>query len=150
MLAEPRPLLTGSDLTDIMLEMPLRFLVILSFLLQHMAVSFAAIGAMRGDCEPSSCCVPVEVTTCCGEVAVEVQCGESMGECRCGIRSGESGPRPEAPPPASKTGFDLTGLSATSPTVVLTMPVRGSLNAAAPALPKSHNQTQALLCIWRT
>ena len=117
--------------------MNMRVLLVITLLLLQ---SVASIGVTR----------TVEAPASGGSCA----CGTS---CCCGVCTCQAGPdlpqrRPDAPPPrdgkevAPFLALDQTGLE-----VRLVDPARHALRPKAePAPTRSHNETQALLCVWRT
>jgi hypothetical protein len=93
----------------------------------------------------------VEMVSCCGLRVVRTHCGESVNECDCGMSPGEPAPTPDAPLPTQSRETQqfmpapqatamawLPADSAQAPVRVQTVP------------PRSHSETQAILCIWRT
>lgn len=133
--------------------MLLRLLFALTLLTQQFALLPVLTARSDGiKCVMTACCVVVETTTCCGEAVSEVRCARSGGgACQCVSpadpdsnvptpatpESGESGPALFA---AARTGFALP----------LDREMRSLGRSAMVAPGRTHNETQALLCIWRT
>jgi hypothetical protein len=130
--------------------MTIRLILIVTILLQQLALPAVGSSAALGvKCDEPSCCRIIDTTTCCGEVVQEIRCGKTGGECLCHFQPDDSEPAPKAPRPTDRletapvfvtlvgNGFDVPVARH-----VRTLP-------ASPAITRSHNETQALLCIWR-
>lgn len=132
--------------------MPLRLILILMLLVQQLALPAVVSGAAQAEeCVETSCCQVVESKTCCGETVREMRCGKTGGiECLCGLQPGDSEPAPEAPRPAERNDIAPALVALVGSVIDLPRPVRAQAPPALPAIVRSHNETQALLCIWRT
>ena len=106
--------------------------------------------AQAEGCEATSCCAAVETTTCCGQVVQEMQCGKTGGECLCGIKPGNSKQMPVAPRPQEQNDLSLIFVVAPNGEIELPVLTRTPPLWAPPAIHRTHNETQALLCVWRT
>lgn len=130
--------------------MLVRVLLIPLLLIQQLALPLAASGAPAASCAVPSCCEIVETTTCCGEVIAEQRCGRTGGECRCEAAPEDTPPAPAPRAPGEQNDAGPIFLVRTARALDLLAPVRASARRAAPAIHRSHNETRALLCIWRT
>lgn len=129
--------------------MPLRFLLILTVLVQQLALPVMLLGAGEDRCTATGCCDVVRTTTCCGEVVEEMQCRKSGGACMCATSSHE----PAAPFAPGQDRGDLVSLFIAPPAGSTLEPIGASsvpVRPASMAIRRSHNETRALLCIWRT
>lgn len=138
------------DYTDGLI-MPLRLFLILALLVQQLALPAAVSAASQaGVCVDASCCQVVEMKSCCGETIREMRCGKTGGQCLCAVEPGNSEPVPNAPRPTdwNEIAPVLVGLRAS--VIDGLEPARLHALPAAPAIVRTHNETQALLCIWRT
>lgn len=132
--------------------MPLRFLLILTLLVQQLALPVVLPSAAQiEECVETTCCQVVETTTCCGETVREMRCGKTGGyECLCGLESGNSEPTPDAPRPPDRNEIAPILAALSGSVIDLPTPIRSQALPASPAIVRTHNETQALLCIWRT
>jgi hypothetical protein len=130
--------------------MQLRLLLILGLLAQQLALPLAISRAQADECDAISCCEVVETATCCGQVVREMRCGKTGGECLCGIRSGDSEPTPEAPRPQEQNDLSLILVAGANGLIESPLPTRTRVVWAPPASHRTHNEIQALLCVWRT
>lgn len=132
--------------------MPLRVILILTLLVQQLALPAAFSSAAQiEECIATSCCQIVDTKTCCGEMVREMRCGKTGGhECLCGLESGDSEPAPEAPRPTDRNEVTPVLVAPIGSVVDLPRLMRSQVLPAAPAVVRTHNETQALLCIWRT
>ena len=128
--------------------MRMRTLLVIAMLLQSLALAGlahpAAAAMASGGCSSLDTC-------CCTGKSGPDRCAP-MGRtmvCMCGDAS-----EPTAPAPAPREGKDRTTLLALTVTVVgttLPNPVRYALRPMRdPDTGASHNEIQALLCVWRT
>ena len=94
--------------------------------------------------EPCCCCEPVD-SDCCDTPA-------PMESCLCDMSPGEPERLPDAPLPRdSSETAPFFASSATAMVVDLPDPARHAFSPKAePRVHLSHNQVQALLCVWRT
>lgn len=131
--------------------MPLRVLLILMLLVQQSVLPAAVSSvAQIEECVETSCCQVVETKTCCGETARETRCCKTGGhDCLCGLASGDSEPAPDAPPPPDRTEIAPIFAAPVGSVIDLPRPIRSQGPPAPPAIARTHNETQALLCIWR-
>jgi hypothetical protein len=132
--------------------MPLRLILILTLLVQQLALPVAMSSAAQAEeCVESSCCQVVETKSCCGETVREMRCGKTGGdECLCGLQPGDSEPAPQAPRPTDRNEVAPALFALVGSVIDLPTPVRAQAPPALPAIVRTHNETQALLCIWRT
>jgi hypothetical protein len=132
--------------------MPLRLVLILTLLVQQLALP--AVGSSSGQvaaCLEASCCLVVETETCCGGVVREMRCGKTGGSvCLCGLEPGDPEPTPEAPRPSERQELAPIVAALLGSAIDLPTTVASQAPPAALAIVRSHNETQALLCIWRT
>jgi hypothetical protein len=133
-----------------MLGMSLRLLLILTVLVQQLSLPAVLLGTGAERCTTTGCCDVVQTTTCCGEVVEEMRCHKSGGACLCATSSHE----PEAPAlPGPPDRGDLVSLFIASAAGCMLEPVGATSVSVRPAsmtIRRSHNETRALLCIWRT
>jgi hypothetical protein len=132
--------------------MPIRLILILTLLVQQLALPSAVFAASQTEeCVETSCCQVVETKTCCGETVREMRCGKTGGhECLCGLEPGDSEPAPEAPRPSERNDIVPVLVALIGSVIDLPTPIRSQVPPAAPAVVRTHNESQALLCIWRT
>lgn len=132
--------------------MPIRLILILTLLVQQLALPAVVFGASQAEeCVETSCCQVVETKTCCGETVREMRCGKTGGyECLCGLEPGDSEPAPEAPRPSERNDIVPVLVALIGSVIDLPTPIRSQVPPATPAVVRTHNETQALLCIWRT
>lgn len=132
--------------------MPIRLILILTLLVQQLALPVAMSSAAQAEeCVETSCCQVVETKSCCGETIREMQCGKTGGhECLCGLQPGDPEPAPEAPRPSERNEITPVLIALTGSVIELPKPARLQAPPATLALVRTHNETQALLCIWRT
>jgi hypothetical protein len=132
--------------------MLLRLIIILTLLVQQLALPAVAWSpAQVEECAETSCCQIVETKTCCGETGREMRCGKTGGrECLCGLEPADSEPAPEAPRPADRNEIAPILVALIGSVIELPTPARSQVPPAAPAVVRTHNETQAFLCIWRT
>lgn len=131
--------------------MRLQLILILTLVAQQIGLPIAIAGANGAGCAAPSCCVIVTKTGCCGEVVVETECVEADGACRCDLEPGDSDTDPKAPHP-QRNWRHAGPLFATSAIgQVFNLPQRALTwsRAMQPAPNSTHNETQALLCVWR-
>ncbi len=131
--------------------MPLRLLLILTLLVQQLALPVVASrSAPAQACDQTGCCQVVEATTCCGKNVRVMWCEKSGGnECFCGLAPGDSEP-PEAPRPSDRDEITSVFVAVRGGVVDV---LRSHVTQAAPAPPaivRSHHEIRALLGIWRT
>jgi hypothetical protein len=130
--------------------MPLRILLSLTLLLQPLTLRGAA-DAPEAACDDTACCQVIETFSCCGQPVKQRYCSKSGGECRCGIGKDDSKSSPAAPPTPPRNDFTSQVFTAyTGPALVAPAAVRTLTPPALTGLHRTHNETQALLCIWRT
>ena len=145
---------TDESVTDMLpsTTMLLRFTLILTLLVQQLALPVVVSNAGQvEECVRTSCCHLVEKTTCCGETVREMRCGRTGGhECFCGVEPRDSEPAPEAPRPTDRNEIAPVLVTLIGVVIDLPTPVRSQIPPASPAIVRTHNETQALLCIWRT
>jgi hypothetical protein len=132
--------------------MPLRCLLILTLLVQQLVLPVVLpSSAQIEECIGTSCCQILVTKTCCGETVREMRCGRTGGnECLCGLESGDSEPVPDAPRPPDRTEIAPILAALIGSVIEIPTPMRLPALPAAPAIVRTHNETQALLCIWRT
>lgn len=110
------------------------------------AVHAQAMGACFGGPKSESCCCcePVESDQCCTPAP--------MDACQCDMGPGEPERLPEAPFP--REGSESAPFFASSANVTVMELPDASRHAVSPkAEPRghlSHNQVQAILCVWQT
>ncbi len=129
--------------------MPMRSLLVVAMLLQSLALfgpaQPAAALVTNGACSSAATC-------CCTGESGPDRCAatEQAAACMCGPGAPDDGPK--APMPREGTQrAPFLALLLTSIAVKLPEPPRRSvLPAGAPSPATSHNETQALLCVWRT
>jgi hypothetical protein len=129
--------------------MPLRLLLSLVLVLPQLALPAAAAARTPARaCAETSCCAAIELVTCCGTTVIEHRCGHSGGACLCGIDADDTAPAPKAPPAVDR--LDLAGHFAPA-SLRSELARAGRRVVGHPATGhRSHNETRALLCIWRT
>lgn len=145
----------------------IRILTILIFILAGLPrVGIDMIEASFGhDCSEMVCQhteIEPPMSECCDEPApvlavIDEYCSMSGGDCRCGVSpDNDHAPGPKAPLQRSDTQLTL-GLSATGSVEVPSWAVASDYGLAGIAglidglaSLRTHNQTQALLGIWRT
>lgn len=143
----------------------LRILVILILLAAGLPRLGVGPAAGKDHCGESTCHVPAVEVSCCGEpipvtnsdsgCGSDTFCSRSDGPCRCGISPTPAPERlPDAPLP--RTDRDsVTGLPNGPPKIASviepedTTPSMASLVVGLRAS-KTHNEVQALLCVWQT
>lgn len=110
--------------------------------------------SVHGDCGHPACSPQVEELACCNEPPpADDYCPMSDGPCECGV---SPLPDPQPVPHAPKTDREsLTAVRASPMTVETLLEAEAvSLRSPPDALSLlsglSHNEIQALLCIWRT
>lgn len=131
--------------------MRLRVILVLVLILQQLALPAAASSAAQAEeCVATSCCQVVETTTCCGEAVREMRCGKTGGQCYCGVQSDDPDRAPEAPRPAERSELNPVFVASVGSTFDLPKQVKPKAPLASPQVSRSHNDTQAILCIWRT
>jgi hypothetical protein len=130
--------------------MPLRLLVILSLLFQQFTVSAVIGGTQHAECTAGPCCGVVKTTTCCGEVIREMRCGVTGGECLCDHHPANTDPVPRAPRPQERNDVGPLFVAVLADVIDLAAPRRAERLPHRPVFHRTHNATQALLCIWRT
>jgi hypothetical protein len=130
-----------------------RLLVILALVFQPMTLwlSSARAATLR-ECGPISCCEVVVPVSCCGEPMAERQ-ADHRDECRCGMSSDDAPERaPIAPSPRTETGVGLALVEMTGDTVNddgARVARRTPRPVVLTAL-RTHNETRAILSVWRT
>lgn len=131
--------------------MPLRLLLILMLLSQQLALPTAASSAAQTEeCVATSCCQIVETTTCYREVVREMRCGKTGGQCFCGVQSDDSDQAPEAPRPTDRSELSSVFVAPVGDMIHTPTPVKAQSPLVSTTAELSHNQIQAILCIWRT
>lgn len=132
--------------------MPIRLILILTLLMQQLALpAVVSAASQTEECVETSCCQVVETKTCCGETVQEMRCGKTGGrECLCGLQPGDSEPAPDAPRPTERNEIAPVLVALIASVIDLPTPIRSQIPPVAPAVSRTHNETQALLCIWRT
>ncbi|MCK4873857.1 MAG: hypothetical protein KAS72_14145 [Phycisphaerales bacterium] len=130
--------------------MPVRLLLILAILIQQLALPIAIGRAEPAECAATSCCQLVETTSCCGETVLVHSCAKTGGACHCSDRPGDSEPAPKAPRPQRQ--HDLEPVFVAGPSSAVDSPTEAPayVRLTCPAIHRTHNETQALLCIWTT
>ncbi len=132
------------------MAMATRLLLILALLIQQLALPVVATAAPSEDCLATSCCEVISTITCCGEVINEMRCGKTGGECLCGVAPDNGEPAPPAPRPHERTELGPLFVNVLSDVIDLP-PVLPTLPSATLQVRlRNHNETHALLCIWRT
>lgn len=130
--------------------MALRFGLILVLLTHQLGLAAASVWR-RGDvCLAIECCEVVQRTSCCGEVIDESRCRKTGGECLCAAESDDD--QPALPAPSQDNRVEIA-LTLVAPANVSFDGVSLMCIASLPPTPsvhRTHNETQALLCIWRT
>ena len=129
--------------------MPMRTLLVVAMLLQSLALvgpaQRAAAPVASGACSSAATC-------CCTGRSGPDRCApvERAALCMCGPSAPDDGP--EAPLPREGTQWaPFLALSVSSIAVKLPEPTRYALTqAGTPSPSTSHNEIQALLCVWRT
>ncbi len=129
--------------------MPMRSLLVVAMLLQSLALFGparpAAAPVVSGGCSSAATC-------CCTGASGPDRCVPAgrPAACMCGPSAPADGP--DAPMPRDGTQrAPFLALLLTSIAVKLPEPPRRSvLPAGAPSPGTSHNEIQALLCVWRT
>lgn len=134
-----------------------RFFAILLFLLSGLPAVGYGLGSARRtahNCSESGCMQTVVRTTCCGDQIEETFCPMSGGACTCGVSAPDEAPHPTAPLPQTdhSTLVAIQSCSGESyPLLISTKPIRFRYASSLSALTNyTHNETQAILGIWRT
>ncbi len=130
--------------------MLVRILLLLTLLFQQLALPGAISTAHAADCLSTGCCDLVETTTCCGEKVLEHRCGRTGGECLCGVDSDDSEPVPSAPAPENRNDLVQAFITGISAGYDLPTAIHPHMPPVFWVIHRTHNETQALLCIWRT
>ncbi len=129
--------------------MPMRTLLVVAMLLQSLALVGAAQPAAAlvtsGGCSSAATC-------CCTGESGPDRCAPAGRAVVCMCNPSASDDGPKAPLPRDGTQrAPFLALSLTSIAVRLPEPPRYSLLPARASSPATaHNETQALLCVWRT
>jgi len=135
----------------LIMGMAVRLLLILTLLVQPLTLGVASIRAGGDDtCVATACCEVLETTTCCGRVVSQMRCGKTGRTCVCGMTPEDSTPAPETPRAPERT--EMAPIFAAGVGIVLDVraPALVCPRRTPPACRRTHNETQALLCIWRT
>jgi hypothetical protein len=130
-----------------------RFLIILALAFQPLTLWLSsAHAATTRECAMISCCEVVVPVSCCGKPSGEQE-REHRLECRCGMSSNDDPePAPNAPMPRSELGAVVVLVEFTGETIgedASRAPRRAPEAVVLSAL-RTHNETQALLSVWRT
>ncbi|MCC5821666.1 MAG: hypothetical protein JJU44_00085 [Planctomycetes bacterium] len=111
---------------------------------------------VHGDCAHPACAPQLEMQSCCSEPpSAGDYCPMSGGPCECGV-SPLPDPQPVPHAPFPKTDRDsLTAVRAPPITIETLLeteaiPLRSALAAPSLLSGLTHNEIQALLCIWQT
>ena len=67
----------------------------------------------------------------------------------CGLEPGDSEPAPDAPRPSERNEIAPILIALVGSVIEISTPVRLQAPPVSPALVRTHNETRALLCIWR-
>ena len=128
-----------------------RLLAILLILLPGIR-GLGALTAQSNEHGSTACCSTIETTTCCGQVAIETICARSGGECECAARP------TDLPAPAPISLFVQTlgqlyhqfpELVELSSFLVDEQPQVFARGFDYTTKLRTHNDTQAILGIWR-
>jgi hypothetical protein len=128
-------------------------LVILALVFQPLTL-WLANGplAPAAECAATSCCEVVVQASCCGEPLIEQE-QDHRDACRCGMSSNDDPePTPNAPMPRTEVGAVVVLVELTGETIdedAARAPRRAPEPVILSAL-RTHNETQALLSVWRT
>ena len=133
--------------------MLLRLLLLIAVTLQPAGLTSATAAdrlAALGSDASSCCCDVVETTACCGEVITPVCAEEQGAACRCDTHApADPTPEPATPPRAQIERETLPLAAAASPrTDTAPSPDPAVLSSHDTALPPTHRETQARLCVW--
>jgi hypothetical protein len=132
-----------------------RLLLILAMVWHLLSMGFAIdpVGVPTEHCLAVSCCDVVKLNACCDVAPTDHFCERSHGSCQCGVSPGDAPDRlPEAPLPrgGNETQPLFAQLEATQIVEISDSTSHAFATKAAPFVHRSHNQVQALLCVWRT
>ena len=130
--------------------MPIRILIALALLLQQLALP--AVASRTGDdtSDEASCCKLIETVTCCGDRVVERRCGKTGGACVCGVERDDESPIPAIPRSDQRGSPEIAFVAHAGNGFSPATASRACVRWTPLARHRAHNETQALLCIWRT
>lgn len=143
----------------------IRILAILALVACGLPRFGVGFGAGQDDCGETACHVPAVEMSCCGEpipptdsdfgCGSDAFCPMSEGPCHCGLSPTPAPERlPDAPLP--RTDRDsVTGLPNGPPKITTVIEPDGTTPSMASLVVglrvgKTHNEVQALLCVWQT
>ncbi len=124
--------------------------LILTLLTQQLALGLAASAGQDQTREKTSCCETIVKVSCCCTRIERVQCDRNMVHCTCGMDSQEPEPAPYSPTQDLRDATGMVFQATTGQTTRFPSIVRTRSSRATLVIHRTHNETQALLCIWRT